>query len=72
LERSEKADLYKIKKHKDLAFMLDIKADQISENITKYLLKEGSGPQINQIKVPISLHYSYEKYDYTGKLIIRV
>lgn len=55
----------------DLGFLLEDKEEKPVENIKKYLLKEGTGPSMNEVKIPISVYYSYEKYDYTGKLISR-
>lgn len=39
IPKSERAELYKIKRHKDLGFLLDLNEDKPVENIRKYLLK---------------------------------
>lgn len=54
-----------------MSFLLALQAETISENIIKYNLTGGSGPSINEIKIPLTVYYSYEKYDYTGKFVAR-
>jgi len=71
MQRSEKSELYKIKKHKDLSFLLHIQEQTVSDKVKKYILTEGEGPALNEIKVPLTAYFSFEKYDYTGKFVSR-
>ena len=54
---------------KDLYFLLGLPKTDLNPDIVKYTEKEGKDEVMDEIKIPCSLYFDIEKYDYEGRHI---